>query len=69
MVLKKMTSLINGLWNLRPDMNLFKDEYADTFVTTFSNSPCFSNYCLRQSYPDLYPYENNTKTGSIAIDL
>ena len=57
------------IMEFKPDMDLFKDEYADTFVTTFSNSPCFSNYCLRQSYPNLYPYENNPKTGSYAVDL
>ncbi len=53
----------------RPDMDLFKDTSDDKFVTTFSNSPCFSNYCLRQSYPEKYPYENNPKTGSFKTDL
>tara|TARA_B000000532_G_scaffold147318_1_gene118377 strand:- start:3941 stop:4651 length:711 start_codon:yes stop_codon:yes gene_type:complete len=53
----------------RPDMDLFKDTSVDKFVTTFSNSPCFSNYCLRQSYPENYPYENNPKTGSFKTDL
>ena len=41
-----------------------KDFSIDRFVTTFSNSPCFSNYCLRQSYPEMYPFENNPKTGN-----
>ena len=36
---------------------------------TFSNSPCFSNYCLRQSYPEPYPSENNPKTGAFKVDL
>lgn len=52
-----------------PDMQLFKDSSADNFTTTFSNSPCFSNYCLRQSYPEKYPFENNPKTGSFKNNL
>ena len=54
------------LWILefKPEMNLFKDPSSDNFTTTFSNSPCFSNYCLRQSYPEPYPFENNPLTGS-----
>ena len=53
----------------RPDMDLFKDTASDKFVTTFSNSPCWPNYCLRQSYPENYPFENNPKTGSFKTDL
>ncbi len=52
-----------------PDMDLFKDPSSDRFVTTFSNSPCWPNYCLRQSYPEIYPFENNPKTGSYKVDL
>lgn len=52
-----------------PDMDLFKDPSSDRFVTTFSNSPCWSNYCLRQSYPESYPFEKNPKTGSYQVDL
>lgn len=54
---------------LDPEMNLMKDTSVDKFITTFSNSPCFSNYCLRQSYPETYPYENNPKTGHSKTDL
>ena len=36
----------------KPDMQLYKDPSSDHFTTTFSNSPCWSNYCLRQSYPE-----------------
>ncbi len=59
------------LWimEIDPDMSLIKDTSNDKFITTFSNSPCFSNYCLRQSYPVQYPYENNPKTGSSVTDL
>ena len=57
------------IMEFNPDMKLFKDPSSDNFTTTFSNSPCWSNYCLRQSYPNLYPYENNPKTGSFKVDL
>ena len=53
----------------RPNMDLFKDPAVDKFITTFSNSPCFSNYCLRQSYPESYPFEKNPKTGSFKTNL
>ena len=52
-----------------PEMDLFKNTSNDKFITTFSNSPCFSNYCLRQSYPENYPFENNPKTGAFKTDL
>ena len=57
------------IMELDPDMDLIKDTSSDRFVTTFSNSPCFGNYCLRQSYPENYPYENNPKTGSFLNNL
>ena len=53
----------------KPDMGLFKDPDFDKFETTFSNSPCWPNYCLRQSYPENYPFENNPKTGHYKTDL
>ena len=53
----------------KPDMNLYKDPSSDNFTTTFSNSPCWPNYCLRQSYPENYPFENNPKTGAMKVDL
>ena len=53
----------------KPDMDLYKDPSSDNFTTTFSNSPCWSNYCLRQSYPESYPFENNPKTGIFKENL
>lgn len=53
----------------KPEMDLFKDNSSDKFVTTFSNSPCWPNYCLRQSYPENFPYDNNPKTGMFKTDL
>ncbi len=52
-----------------PDMDLFKDPSTERFVTTFSNSPCWPNYCLRQSFPEPYPFENNPKTGMFQTGL
>ena len=57
------------IMEFNPDMPLFKDTSVDRFETTFSNSPCWSNYCLRQSYPENYPFENNPKTGSFKTEL
>ena len=57
------------IMELDPEMDLIKDTSSDRFVTTFSNSVCFPNYCLRQSYPESYPFENNPKTGSNIINL
>ena len=54
---------------IKPDMSLYKDPASDSFETTFSNSPCYSNYCLRQSYPNSYPFENNPMTGSFETNL
>ena len=54
---------------INPDMELFKDLSVDKFETTFSNSPCYSNYCLRQSYPEIFPFENIPKSGSFKEDL
>ena len=59
------------LWSLefKPDMDLYRDPDHDIWKTTFSNSPCWPNYCLRQSYPETYPFENNPMTGSIKNNL
>ena len=57
------------IMELNPNMELIKDSSNDRFVTTFSNSPCFSNYCLRQSYPENYPFENNPKSGHSSVEL
>jgi len=53
----------------KPDMQLYKDPSSDNFTTTFSNSPCWPNYCLRQSYPEIYPFENNPKTVSFKTNM
>ena len=53
----------------KPDMDLFKDSNSDVFETTFSNSPCWPNYCLQQSYPDNFPSNNNPRIGSYKSGL
>ena len=53
---------------LRPEMNYYQTDFHK-FETTFSNSPCWPNYCLRQSYPNTYPFENNPRLGAYKIDL
>ena len=55
------------LWKIefKPEMSAFGDPDNDYFVTTFSNSPCFSNYCLLQSYPENYPNTNRPQTGHL----
>ena len=57
------------IMELDPEMSLIKDTSNDKFVTTFSNSPCFPNYCLRQSYPEQFPFENNPQTGHTLKNL
>lgn len=59
------------LWGmeLRPEMNYYQNTDFQRFETTFSNSQCFPNYCLRQSYPNSYPFENNPKRGSDITNL
>tara|TARA_B100001175_G_scaffold183327_1_gene155685 strand:+ start:7331 stop:8023 length:693 start_codon:yes stop_codon:yes gene_type:complete len=59
------------MWTMeiKPNMNIYSDQSSDIFSTTFSNSPCFSNYCLRQSYPQSFPDINNPKTGSFKTEL
>lgn len=52
-----------------PQMDLFSDPNSQRFETTFSNSPCYSNYCLKQSYPENYPYMNNPMTGHFNKNL
>ena len=54
---------------LKPEMDLYADETINKYETTFSNSPCWPNYCLKQSYPDRYPTNNNPKTGVLIENL
>ncbi len=57
------------IMELRPDMDLYQNDEFDRFETTFSNSPCYANWCRRQSYPNEYPAENNPQSGTHKIGL
>ena len=59
------------LWGmeLRPEMANFQSLDFQRFETSFSNSPCWPNYCLRQSYPNTFPFLNNPKAGSSKVNL
>ena len=57
------------IMELRPDMDLYQNDEFDRFETTFSNSPCYSNWCRRQSYPNSFPAENNPHSGANKINL
>jgi len=59
------------LWGmeLRPEMDNYQNTDFQRFETSFSNSDCWPNYCLRQSYPNTFPFENNPKSGSDKVDL
>ena len=52
-----------------PEMDLHSDKSNSKFETTFSNSVCFSNYCLMQSYPNPFPSNNNPTLGSSEVNL
>lgn len=52
-----------------PDFWYMKLDDEEVLRTTFSNSPCESLYCLRQSYPNDYFRQNFPKTGAIQTNL
>jgi len=52
-----------------PDFWYFKINEEEVLRTTFSNSPCSSTFCLRQSYPNDYFRQNIPKTGAIQTNL
>ncbi len=54
---------------LDPEMDDYSNLSVKKFETTFSNSPCFTDYCLKQSYPENYPFDNIPKTGISTTDL
>ena len=54
---------------LKPEMKLHKYSQNNTFTTTFSNSPCYSDYCLKQSFPLDFPFDNNPTEGSTMTNL
>jgi hypothetical protein len=52
-----------------PDFWYMKVDAQEVFRTTFSNSPCASTFCLRQSFPDNFQRQHSPKTGAIQTNL
>ena len=52
-----------------PQLSLKSSSSVNRFETTFSNSVCYPNYCLRQSYPQDFPSLNNPTKGSTKTNL
>ena len=52
-----------------PDIWYMKIDNKEIYMTTFSNSPCESTYCLKQSYPDDSFRQNDPKSGAVQTNL
>lgn len=52
-----------------PDFWYMQLDGSEIIRTTFSNSPCTSNYCLYQSYPEGFPRFLDPKTGALNTQL
>ncbi|MCL6258467.1 hypothetical protein M3O96_05170 [Aquiflexum sp. TKW24L] len=52
-----------------PDYWFMKVDGAEVMRTTFSNTPCVFNFCLKQSYPANFFRQNLPKTGAIRTNL
>ncbi|MFD2203783.1 hypothetical protein [Shivajiella indica] len=48
-----------------PDYWYMKIDGQEVLRTTFSNTPCESTFCFKQSFPNDYFRQNNPKTGAI----
>ena len=48
---------------LRPDIDSYPSIPFNVWETSFSNSICNEVYCLRQSYPNVFPFENRPRKG------
>ncbi|EOZ96047.1 hypothetical protein A33Q_2640 [Indibacter alkaliphilus LW1] len=52
-----------------PDIWYMQVDGQDVMRTTFSNSPCESLFCLKQSYPNNYFRQNDPKSGAIETNI
>jgi hypothetical protein len=52
-----------------PDFWYMGYDGTEVFRTTFSNAPCVSTYCPRQSYPNDYFRQNEPKSGAVQTNL
>ena len=48
---------------LRPDIDSYPSIPFNVWETSFSNSVCNTVFCLRQSYPNVFPFENPPRKG------
>jgi hypothetical protein len=48
---------------LIPDIDSYPSTPFNVWETTFSNSVCNTALCLRQSYPNVFPFENSPRRG------
>ena len=48
---------------LIPDIDSYPSTPFNVWETTFSNSVCNTALCLRQSYPNVFPFENVPRRG------
>jgi len=46
------------------DFDADQSNSSNVWETSFSNSVCNSAFCLRQSYPEIFPFENLPREGS-----
>jgi hypothetical protein len=67
---------VHDSWDGNPDDGVNGPDYwfmnvddKEVLRTTFSNSPCASTFCLKQSYPQDYFRQNNPKAGAIQTNL
>ena len=49
--------------DLRPDIDSYPITSFNVWETSFSNSICSPLSCLKQSYPNVYPFENLPRKG------
>lgn len=67
--------LVHDSWDGNPDDVGGPDYWylhmdgEEIINTTFNNSPCGSNYCIYQSYPENYPRTFEPKTGALETNL
>ncbi|TVP49959.1 MAG: hypothetical protein EA341_08295 [Mongoliibacter sp.] len=52
-----------------PDIWYMKVDGDDIIRTTFSNSPCESLFCLKQSYPNDYFRQNDPRSGAVETNI
>ena len=52
---------------LRTDVDSDTSIPLNVWETSFSNSVCNTSFCLKQSYPNVFPFDNSPREGSSRI--